>query len=756
MVKYIFAAIICLLPSVLSVVLDFIFAKSKKNLFSKYCIYTLLVNLIVFSAMFLSGFSYCNILAACSSLDAAGIFLLVALITAAMWPVIIRKSLPSEIALAYDSFTKHPVIIGSSAVISFAAVFALRIFATKSDEPFSNFAVLCGTVLALVLSTLAVLTCKILKINQNDRFKGFLSHVKAFFGSNEMLLFKKRLGLAMIVDFAFAFSVMLFIPYETYLGNTGEFVFSFSFFWWIIAVEALVYFVILLFVQLIFVGKAFNVAVTLVFGVTLAAYVQSVLMNGTMAQLDGSESTKSLAMIIINAVVWFLIVAIPIVLSLCAKKVWKSICGFGCILLIGMQATALVSLLLAPKTPAVSTRITTAGLYEASSSNNVIVFVFDRFDLDNVEAMTAKDPNVFKDLKGFTGYTDVSGSYTYTHLAIPHLLTGEKLPQYDPTHEQYSELFENSDYFNTLADNVSDFRVYADEFCVVGDSARSKLDNLGTSDGARLHSDVLVHAAQKVSVYRAAPFCLKGFFSYTSEDFNSAIYATADGSKFYLVSSRTDADIKQDVMADGITVNPEYTNGCFKFIHTNGAHNPTRLDANGNYSALPSDVLNSSFGSVKMVSEYLKALNEAGCYENTTIIITSDHGMTHLRADADDESDLSVNPIMFYKPAGVGYSEPFKMSDAPVCHADIFPTVMDAFGFEYGSENGMTLESIDEQANRTRYFYWNRFETDMPRVADNYMHVEYAINGHAGDSDNWERTGNVEHCNGWKEAFGEQ
>ncbi len=753
MLGMVMSAAVILLPSVVSVLLDSRLAKETKNLVSKYCFYFLVNNFIMLSFVFLRGMSRQSVLTAFTASKTVVITSVVSLIAAAVWPVIIRKRLPKVFETAFN-FLMRKKVYSLLVVLTLTAFFVIRAFCGKNVTVLSAFASFFGVALAVIIPAILLFAFKLVKASKENNIKKTLENIKTSLKDKDFCEFKKRFSFAALVNFAFAFSIALFIPFETYLGNAREFVFNFSEFWWIVALEALVYFVLLFFLEFAFGNRAFNTVVALVFGLILASYVQSMFLNGIMSQMDGSGDSRSLVSVVVNLVIWAVIAIAPAVITALGLKFWKTVCCFGSVIIVGMQLVALVSLIGTVDKPRVEERISQKGLYEVAEKDNVIVFVLDCFDQDNVDEMLKREPHVLDGLKGFRRYDNVTGSYCYTHLAVPYLISGERIPEYDPTDEQFLNAINTSRYYNTITKNVSSVGVYTDEFCLRGYEARSKIDNICSSENATLNIDLTVLASQKASVYRVAPFLFKKYFNYTSETFNSAVLSSAEGDEFYLVSARTDAAIKDRFERDGLKINKDYKDGCFRFIHTNGAHSLWNLDKNGNYSADQTDRISASLGSIKIVSSYLKALNDAGVYEDATIIITSDHGTTDSYRE-EDNPDVSVNPILFYKPKGVGYEGGCQISSAPVSHDDIFPTVMNAFGFEYKNENGMLLDEITEETNRTRYYYWCYREPDMPEAIGNFMHVEYAITGNSKDSANWQKTGNVVHSNGWKQENGQ-
>lgn len=68
-------------------------------------------------------------------------------------------------------------------------------------------------------------------------------------------------------------------------------------------------------------------------------------------------------------------------------------------------------------------------------------------------------------------------------------------------------------------------------------------------------------------------------------------------------------------------------------------------------------------GDLNMITEYIGQLKKLGIYDDTTIIITADHGITGTL----EELDYERMPSLFIKPAGTDDTEPMKYSNKQVC-----------------------------------------------------------------------------------------
>ena len=547
---------------------------------------------------------------------------------------------------------------------------------------------------------------------------------------------EKKIKMACWVDFIFAFSIFLFIPYEIYMGNASEFNFDLREFIAPILVAGIV-FVLLFIIHLLLKGKVFEIFTSIVFSLTISCYIQSMILNGMLQKLDGTQNVFDRKEKIINLLIWIIIFLINIVGVYYKKKIWGDIYKWGGIIIFGAQIVALMTLLLTYQAPKRELRITTRGLYEISKDNNVIIFCLDKFDQKYVESTLEKFPYALNGLEGFTYYPNATGKYCYTHISVPYLLTGNWIPEYDPTYEQHCKRFDESEYFNCITDNVGNIGIYTSEYCLWGENARAKVDNCMILEYVVKQSQ-MSKACIYSALYRASPFAMKHFFEYSAEDFNKAIVVVGEDKEFNNVGHKIDAEIIEHLKSEGLTVNKEYGDSAFRFIHLNGTHLPYELNEHGEYSDVETSVEQCAVGEFKLIEAYCDELERLGLFEKATIIITADHGLGYV-LQVDSPEERNANPILFYKPAGIGREEEIKTSLAPTGHDDIFKTVLDAYGMA-SSEYEYSIDEITEEMDRIRYFYWCWQD---PEITDyeSCIHIEYAIQGDARDNNSWMETG---------------
>ena len=222
--------------------------------------------------------------------------------------------------------------------------------------------------------------------------------------------------------------------------------------------------------------------------------------------------------------------------------------------------------------------------------------------------------------------------------------------------------------------------------------------------------------------YKTYPFALKNLFFYTDDDMYAMQRTDVQVHNIY-----NDIPYAQLLVKEGISVDKE-KKGAFKFYHLHGPH--TSYLMNENFEWEDTDMLTQAKGSLNIVYEFIRQLKEKGLYEDSTIIITADHGQNYFdRPSVAKELGLEMVscPIMFVKNKG-DYGDGLIESSAPISHEEIIPTILEVMlGDTCGY--GRTISEIAEDESRERTFVYGRHH-DIP-------FVKYVISGDAMNIENW-------------------
>ena len=572
-----------------------------------------------------------------------------------------------------------------------------------------------------------------------------------------------RIVYALIVCAFFAFTLLVVPPYEIVAGAGADLTFGLSDVWPIFAIAGAAVAVVGALVLSALRGKAFDAALLVVFALGVAAYIQVLFLNSSLPTADGKQVTWGdyVPVMVVSTVVWVVVVALPLAVSH-----WKpALCRGGAaaiaVALIIVQGVGVGSLFASNAVKPASSdpeaydvadlRMTEDGLFTVSEKSNVVVFVLDFTDTKQMEQIMRDYPQEFDTWTGFTWYNNVDGSMVPTRYGVPFLLTGE-LPQQGELFSQYlASRFERSSYLDDIHDAGYSMGVYTDTFGLEyssDDEQRHVADltmnyhplNQTEDAPSLLDEQGTLFTLWKCAMYRDLPWAFKPYFWFYTDEVNNGMTKQ--------VESADSGEQQQSTlytMNDGVYFNKLKTTrlsatdegdaGAFRFIHLLGGHYPFNLDENGNDIGTDnSDAIRQIRGSIKILDEYIQQLKDLGLYDNTTILVTSDHGDWGIY----DEWDASSNAIMFLKPAQSADldAQPMKTVSTPVAHVNVQPTIIQAVGGD-AAKYGETLEQVPYD-NRTRKFYC----TTSDGKSDVSI-VEYEIDGWATDFNNWHKTGVV-------------
>ena len=548
--------------------------------------------------------------------------------------------------------------------------------------------------------------------------------------------FKKFLSTIITYTFA-VFTVLFFAPLEIYLGNILDFqIFANSavgILFALSAAAALIVSAALSFLPI----KALKIMNIGVFSLSFCFYIQSLFLNDKLISLTGDEQTFSLQAIIFNALIWVAIIAVTFVLWQILKKakkekVFLTAVKFISISLVIMQTVGLASVYSTCDKDNASKNcyFSNEGRLEVASDKNVLYFVIDTCSGNIVEKALKESPDIFDDLDGFIYYPNTVSTYSRTYPSIPYMLSGEKCYFDIPATEYVNGAFEKSKFIPTMKELKTDVRLYT-ETGYIGESVKNKIDNLSYSAADVDNIDFLgfVKKSVKISLFRGTPYVIKEKFKYTAEEVNREI--TRPFADEALLCD--DLEFYNAIKNDGVKINKNY-DSAFRFYHMFGTHPGATVNENAEYEA--GVALSDTFkGNIKILKEYFKQLKDLGVYDKSTIIITADHGSSGGGSTLDIPTNTSC--IMLVKPANAKAGEKFKASSAPVCHEDLFATVIRSLDGDY-SQFGRSIYEIREDEQRERFYYYSALHS----ATDGEIALrEYSLKGDARVREDYTPTG---------------
>lgn len=549
--------------------------------------------------------------------------------------------------------------------------------------------------------------------------------------SGEKMTKKERAAFLFPIMLLWIITVLIFEPNQLLLHNLDEFSIPYFDFLGIMLVESAamtaVYMLIGIFILSDRQLKAFG---TILFGVSVAGYIQGNFLNGEMLLMDGNVQTWTNMQKAVNALIWFAIIAAAVFInySVRHKTICKRIVQIICVYISLMQVLSLIFMLVTAEFPEEENKfvLTTTGMLELDKKNNVVVFVLDWFDRQIMDDILKQDPEFANKLQDFTDYTNTTSCYAYTSLSIPYLLTGVEW-EYGMDANTYCDYaFDNGRLLHDIREENYSIGLYTGgEY--VGDSVKEMILNYSNEFSQRIGYQKAFDVMSKTSKYKMAPFAVKQHYFYTTDDIenivaNSGEYSIDNDIIFYDELKRNRLSVDND---------GRYR-GAFRFYHLKGAHPLFTMNEEFEEVKENGTQLSQSRGAIKLVYQYLEEMKKVGVYDTATIIITADHGQNRSVMEKTEfvgAYDMTSTPILYVKLPGESHENGPQKSDAPVSHTEFMASVAEAVGAD-AAVYGRTFGEIGEKDDRNRVF------TFVVPPDKNYQ--KYVIRGNANDPDSWQ------------------
>ena len=526
---------------------------------------------------------------------------------------------------------------------------------------------------------------------------------------------------------AISFLLFLYAPVDLYCSNIDEFWFDFDV---LLRIAVMMFGISLVALMLLYLLAAwihpylYRIGLAVGLAVLLITYVQGNFLVGNLPVLDGTSiSWEDYSALQTESVILCIVVlAIVVLLFLLLKK---QLFGKAC-----MYISACLSLMLLVTAitevfgsdalePKLKLQISTKNEFVMSGEQNFVIFMLDAADSREFSYLLEQNPEYRDIFADFTYYENTVGAYSCTRYAVPYILSG-KWYECDTSFEEYMEdLYNTSPLIEELENRNYRIGLYEPDLHAQNNDVL-RFDNIFEAEFKVKSYLGMARQELKLVGYRYAPYWLKKYCVLKQAAFDEQLEAGEGSGE--ITASMENRVFLDHLNAGGITVDD--TENSFKFIHLEGAHSPYVYDAEVN-------IIDESQGtyaqnmeaSVTLAERYLSALKKSGTYDNTAIIVMSDHGFNR---DIDN-ADMGDNPFMrqcgLLLIKGVGEThDTMQISEAPVSYEDL----QEAYRRLLDGAWSDAVFDCREGEHRDRRYLWYA-------VTDEDYLVEYQQTGYASD-----------------------
>ncbi|MCQ2081381.1 MAG: hypothetical protein MJZ11_06960 [Lachnospiraceae bacterium] len=475
-------------------------------------------------------------------------------------------------------------------------------------------------------------------------------------------------------------------PLETYAASPADFNFSF---WTVLTIEGIVstVFLIVGFILLVAIPtKLSNIVTRIIFTVAVSSYIQYMFFNRELSRKDGRpmDWNSMHSTMIINFVEWLVVVAIISILLFIFRSKWNKTCQMTCLILILIQLVAIASMVITvPKGSNDAYQLSAENQYTLAKDENIIVLILDSYGNRMFEQAINDDESILCNLKDFTYYNNCDSQYDRTYPTVTAMITGFPFDFDSDNPENYTTQAWTSDkstlFFDQMHKKGWKFNVYASNAGLnYGNLVcnADKIDNIEYAEGQIRWKRLLVHFT-KASLYKFSPYFLKPYFEQVTGDFKD-INGYANSFDDHL------EHLSRVLSEDGISLSKDVGKQITIF-HTFGAHDAKNVD----------DLKQCH----DFIDLYLEKIKAAGIYDDSTIIITADHGMMWSFAGKDPQ------PIFLIKLPNESNTK-IEILNSPISEADFQATIMKLIEVDT-SAFGKSIFEWNEGDKRERTIYFN-------------------------------------------------
>lgn len=502
-------------------------------------------------------------------------------------------------------------------------------------------------------------------------------------------------------------------PLEIYAGNSTELTFPYYHFFVPLTLLSVVFATFFAILFSLVEEKLHGLTCAFIVAIGVTSWLQAMFLNKNIFNVNGHSInwTELRTQTSTNLAIWIICVVLAIILYIVIsekidnRNIQMWIAG----LFSAIQLVAVVSLLLTvDPMPESQWIFDSSDEFKVAQEDNIIVLILDSFGQESLEETIKSDEDFMNSLCDFTMYTNANSTYNGTFPSITYMFTGKETPDekgFDVL--EYTNSAYSTEHYTGFTDKIKEFgyhlRYYIHDTHLFGDfsNVEGRFDN-ATSITANVKYKQLLKRMMQMSVYRYAPLIIKPYYEISTEEFfGGGIFYSENWNWPICANYEFFDQLKQN----GLSFSDEKKE--IKIIHLIGLHHPFRTDSNCNEKEGATKQEN-IYGLKLLVDTYIEELKKLEVYDESTIIITSDHGGMLTEQD--------LFPILLIKQSEENHNST-QINDCPIDSKDFVPTILDIIGADDYSKYGLSVFD-NTGKNRNRVFY-NR------NGIDDYTKYEY-------------------------------
>ena len=488
--------------------------------------------------------------------------------------------------------------------------------------------------------------------------------------------------------------------------------------------------------------RAFSRYVALLFGLGLVLWVQGNFLVADYGAFTGAPIDWSIESWR-NPYEIALWTTIPALAMAFTNRISR-IVPFASGTLVLLQTVALVSTAARSEALTAKWEGPSESMFELSTKQNVIHIVLDGFQSDIFGEILAEDRSALdKSLSGVVFFANHIGAFPTTIASIPAMLTGKVYRNERPLQRYMYDILKEGSLFMSL--RAAGFRVDSTTGMHHGKESATHYYHIprpyvSYADYTRFAGWQLAD----LSLFRHAPHLLRPWI-YNDQSWRlQSVFAPLD------TGARRHHPVNGAVVLDELAhrLKPAIDQPLYKYIHVGIPHQPVALDADCEFIGIvrPTRTAYKAQArcALRQTAAILDRLKEVGVYDDTFVVIASDHGLGFPPRGFVNDRPSPMGPLstLAGKSLALLAVKPFngrgpvRISKAPTTITDIPATILDAVGAarDLPGEPALGLAETSPRRRVWAMYDWEREGWSL-NFFDTMDIVE--INGAAMDGNNW-------------------
>lgn len=535
---------------------------------------------------------------------------------------------------------------------------------------------------------------------------------------------------AVLVSAAMSFMLCMFEPMSMYFLNKADYWFDL----YTLLPVCLLMFGVCFFLSAavlsiiaVFLPKIYKLILPVYSVVFICLYIQGNYMSQDLPLLDGDiiEWGDYADQMLYSNIMWALAAVIIIALRLTVlKKIFAKAVSAVSVCMTLMFIVTVVTVGISNKgfEKKAEVTYTTQYRWDYSSDKNYIIFVLDAVDGTEESEVLANHPEYTEALRDFTYFDNVMSAYPYTYFAMPFLLSGEWFEYQEPYDDWNERAYTEGTIIAALKEQGYRMGMY-DESAPRYGEGMFQYENVVADRGEINNIIDFAKVELRLVGFKYLPYSMKKMSQVLPYEIDEQEKNRDDLSKVSFYGSN--AEFYEECREEQVKVSEQK---CFKLIHIEGAHVPLIYNADVTTSEVTSYTGNVEAANT-VLAAYIDRLKTEGIYDNSVIIVMSDHGFNR---ELGDVPDGRQHAILFVKGIGESHDE-MRTDSAPVSQADFQEAYLRLLN---GADSSEIFDWNEGDVRSRRYLF------HYPDNERQQIMYEFIETGDSGDTGNIERTGN--------------